>query len=167
MPSMTYERALYHAQRLGPQFQQDMWDRRITCRELGERYGLDRTTAWDIRRVLVPAPHRRTRIVVTDEMAAIFATSRSSKSIARELRIPYATILRLRRQTIGEERMRTVSYASRKNPKRQRPANPQLPTNPGWYLGRTVAQAARELGLPYWTVSHHVKRFGIEHRRYR
>jgi hypothetical protein len=167
MPSMTYERAVYHAKRLGAQFQQDMWDRRITCRELASRYDIDRTTAWDIRRVLVPAPHRKTRVIVTDEIAAIFATSRSSKSIARELRIPYATVLKLRRETIGDERMRTVSYASRKNPKPFRPVNPRLPTDPAWYAVRTVAQAARELGLPYWTVSHHVKRFSITHRRYR
>jgi DNA-binding CsgD family transcriptional regulator len=164
---MTYERAVKHAIRLGALFQQDMWDKRVTCRELAERYGLDRTTAWDIRRVLVPIQHRVARIVVTDELAAIFATSRSTKSIAREMRMSYATALRLRRQTIGDERMRTVQYDNRKSPKPLRAANPKLPTNPGWYLGRTVAQAARELGLPYWTVSHHVKRFGIEHRRYR
>jgi DNA-binding CsgD family transcriptional regulator len=167
MASMTYERAIYHAQRLGAQFQQDMWDKRITCRELAARYDLDRTTAWDIRRVLVPLPHRVARIVVTDELAAIFATNRTTRSIAREMRMSYATALRLRRQTIGLERMRTVRYENRKTPKPPRAVNPKLPTNPGWYLGRTVAQAARELGLPYWTVSHHVKRFGIEHRRYR
>lgn len=167
MPSMTYERALYHAQRLGATFQQDMWDKRITCRELATRYDLDRTTAWDIRRMLVPAPHRKTRIVVTDELAALFATSRSTKSIARELRMSYATVLRLRNQTIGKDRMRTVRYDNRRQPKPPRAVNPALPTDPTWYAERTIAQAARDLRLPYWTVRHHVKRFGITHRRYR
>ena len=167
MPSMTYERAVYHAQRLGAQFQQDMWDKRVTCRELAARYDLDRTTAWDIRRVLVPVPHRVARIVVTDELAAIFATDRTTRSIAREMRMSYATALRLRRQTIGVERLRTVQYQNRKTPKPPRAINPKLPTDPVWYASRTVAQAARDLRLPYWTVSHHVKRFAIAHRRYR
>jgi len=167
MPSMTYERAVYHAQRLGAEFQQDMWNKRVSCRELAARYDLDHTTAWDIRRVLVPLPHRNARIVVTDDLTAIFATSQSTASIARELRICYATALRLRRQIIGEVRMRTVRYDNRKRTQPARAVNPALPTDPAWYASRTVAQAAREIGLPYWTVSHHVKRFSIEHRRYR
>jgi len=69
---MTYERAVYHAQRLGAEFQQDMWNKRVSCRELAARYDLDHTTAWDIRRVLVPLPHRNARIVVTDDLTAIF-----------------------------------------------------------------------------------------------
>jgi transcriptional regulator with XRE-family HTH domain len=96
------ESAERYVQGRGEEFRRDLFNKKMTQREMAEKYGTTQSWISALRRAVVPREQRRSPHEVTPEMLDAFKSSATSKKLAKRFKISYNTMERLRRRHIGK-----------------------------------------------------------------